>query len=532
MDGAHWHSGVEPNGDGGTFIVTTGTPDEVYFKTTAGVAFQMHRHTVPAIDMQSGDNCHVVNWNGDAYHEVSDIAEIIADSTGSTLNNKYYNLVFWGTANKTGEYSPLMCNVPSGSYNTLVSAIADTNSYDVTTIPHEFTEDSTIGFLICRLTFRMTGGNTFVLQDTVDLRGVRPGSAGGISAGGGGGITQFPDNVLTIFDSDDITRIMNFDLSSITSGNTRTVTPADADMKILSAVNHDDLTDGGDTTLHDHDGITENNAHRVSDGKDHSDVVLNNTHRASDGKDHSDVVLNNTHRASDGKDHSDVVLNNADRHTRLHAITDISDHSAGNWKVLHSDGSAHIIELALGASGTALVSNGASAAPSFQTVGGGFAAGTKMYFYQAAAPSGWTIDNTLGDAVLAVHGSSSYHGSASGGVRDGSWTMTGISASAGNTGSTSLSAAQSATLDVNTASVHSLAKVNGTYIDYWGTDSNSASAKRIGGTSSNVTDGRRPESRTQSTSNSTHYHSGSTITVTQGSTYRPYANVGIIATKD
>ena len=53
----------------------------------------------------------------------------------------------------------------------------------------------------------------------------------------------------------------------------------------------------------------------------------------------------------------------------------------------------------------------------------GIITGTKMYFYQAAAPLGWTIDATLGDSVLAVHGSSSYAGSGSGGVQAGTWTQ-------------------------------------------------------------------------------------------------------------
>lgn len=43
----------------------------------------------------------------------------------------------------------------------------------------------------------------------------------------------------------------------------------------------------------------------------------------------------------------------------------------GNWKVFYSDGSGDIIELALGASGTVLQSNGAAAAPTFEVVSGG-----------------------------------------------------------------------------------------------------------------------------------------------------------------
>ena len=66
------------------------------------------------------------------------------------------------------------------------------------------------------------------------------------------------------------------------------------------------LVGGGDTTLHDHDGISENTTHRGSDGKNHADVVLNNTHRGSDGKNHADVVLNNTHRGQTDDPHGSV----------------------------------------------------------------------------------------------------------------------------------------------------------------------------------------------------------------------------------
>jgi hypothetical protein len=58
-------------------------------------------------------------------------------------------------------------------------------------------------------------------------------------------------------------------------------------------------------------------------------------------------------------------------HDRSHAITSTADHTAGNWKVFHSNGSNQIVELPLGANGTYLKSNGASAAPTFETVAGG-----------------------------------------------------------------------------------------------------------------------------------------------------------------
>ncbi len=56
-------------------------------------------------------------------------------------------------------------------------------------------------------------------------------------------------------------------------------------------------------------------------------------------------------------------------HDRSHAITSTSDHTATAWRVFYSDGSGNVTELALGSSGQALISQGASAAPSWGSAG-------------------------------------------------------------------------------------------------------------------------------------------------------------------
>lgn len=60
-----------------------------------------------------------------------------------------------------------------------------------------------------------------------------------------------------------------------------------------------------------------------------------------------------------------TIARDSELHTRLHALTDVLDHSATNWRFFYSDGSGHVIELALGADGTFLQSEGAAAAPTF-----------------------------------------------------------------------------------------------------------------------------------------------------------------------
>lgn len=51
-------------------------------------------------------------------------------------------------------------------------------------------------------------------------------------------------------------------------------------------------------------------------------------------------------------------------------------------------------------------------------------AGTKMWFYQNVAPSGWVLDATPADALLAVRGGSGAY-SGDGGTQAGTWTQPG-----------------------------------------------------------------------------------------------------------
>jgi hypothetical protein len=82
-------------------------------------------------------------------------------------------------------------------------------------------------------------------------------------------------------------------------------------------------------------------------------------------------------------------------HDRSHAITSTSDHTAGNWKVFHSNASGQIVELPLGADGTFLKSNGASLAPSFATPAGGGSSitGTGIAYVRSGGTGTGTIGN-------------------------------------------------------------------------------------------------------------------------------------------
>jgi hypothetical protein len=246
MRGSVWHSGVAGNAAASEYLEITGaSPSVVEFKSTAGISYQMHKHTVPAIDMSGSDKCLVVNWNGDAYHDLTDLADITADASGGSLSNKWFNLVFWCVANKSGEFTPLMCNLPTGSYVTQANAESDVDGHDVTAIPPEFTNESTTGFLVCRITVHQSPASTWTLGSTADLRGTISGVVSS-GVGGGGVLTEFADNQFTIYNVSDSTKIVDFDVSGVTTGNTRTLDIPDADGEICLRVN----TTGNPTSVY------------------------------------------------------------------------------------------------------------------------------------------------------------------------------------------------------------------------------------------------------------------------------------------
>jgi len=225
--GAIWFSGIGPNGtddsaNSSYFDYVSGT--EAYFKSASGVVYQMHRHAYPAKDTRT-DDIHVVNWNGDSYHNINDLTDITDDSTGATLNNRFFNLTFFGVANKSGEYGPVMVNLPTGSYANQANAERDVDGFDVLTMPREFNLESSTGFLIARMTFQITAGN-WSHKSTIDLRGQTPSTATG---GASGTTTSFADNQFNVFNVTDSTKVFAVDVSGVTTGTTRTMTVPDVD---------------------------------------------------------------------------------------------------------------------------------------------------------------------------------------------------------------------------------------------------------------------------------------------------------------
>ena len=117
--------------------------------------------------------------------------------------------------------------------------------------------------------------------------------------------------------------------------------------------------------------------------------------------------------------------------------------------------------------------------------------GTKMYFYQDTAPTGWTYDSAVVDRVLSVKGGAQAY-NANGGTEAGTWTQPGYA------------------LKVSEMPSHN-------HLD-------GATVVTTGGGGSRGTNDATATLKVEADKGGDAEHS-------HGTTYRPYAAIGIIATK-
>jgi len=254
--GAKYKSGITLTTDdtGGIIDLTAG----------GGVVYQLHPNTWESRQI-SVDGIYVANASGTGtltvYQKLTDLASVAEFQDGTSIgNNKYFSVTVWGSMNSSdqnGNQSKLYFNLPTGQYLSIDNVISDANNYDVRTVPDEF---STTAFLICRLTMqRKSSGNIFVGNGVYSLLGQSLGSQGG--GAGSSAATSFSDAQFDVFNDTDPTKIVNIDASSITTGTTRTITMADADVsladiatnntKVTNATHTGEVTGSGALTVAD-----------------------------------------------------------------------------------------------------------------------------------------------------------------------------------------------------------------------------------------------------------------------------------------
>ncbi|MHC4301375.1 MAG: hypothetical protein ACYS7Y_29255, partial [Planctomycetota bacterium] len=183
QQGADWYSGVGPAGTTNSYF--TYNTGNMYWASETGLVSQMHPHAFEAQDTTVNDVNIVVNDPDSTYNHVTNLyTGITKDSTGNTLGtNRYFKLVFWGVANKTGEGDFVLINLPSGTYTSQSGAENDLSSYAYYDFPREFDIESGTAFLICEAVFQKQGTG-WDWKSTTDLRGRSPSKiAGGVGGG-------------------------------------------------------------------------------------------------------------------------------------------------------------------------------------------------------------------------------------------------------------------------------------------------------------------------------------------------------------
>ena len=160
--------------------MTTSNPD-AYLSLASGTVFQLHPHTMPAIDM-NGAHAFLVNDPTTANLLITSLDDITQDSTGNTsINNKYMNIVMWGVVSEATGDCQMMLNLPSGVYTVEANAQSDVDNYANYTIPAEYTG---VGFLIARYTLQAKTSGLWVQSKKTDLRGLQPSTSPGTGGTG------------------------------------------------------------------------------------------------------------------------------------------------------------------------------------------------------------------------------------------------------------------------------------------------------------------------------------------------------------
>jgi len=231
------------NGGTHTLTIDTGqTPDLVHLEVDAAQVYQLHRQSFPS----TTTGPYYLGNGINIYDQKTSLSDVLELQDGTAITNQdRYNLVVWGAVNHETGDCKLFVNLPNGVYNNDSNATDDVNNTADFSVPDSM---KSVAFLIARvvLTYTTGGGGGFTELGTYSLLGqpvgVRSGGAGAVAS------TEFGDSSFRIFDNTDSSKIIAFEASGITTGNTRTLTVPDFDGTISTIAGTETLSNKTLTT--------------------------------------------------------------------------------------------------------------------------------------------------------------------------------------------------------------------------------------------------------------------------------------------
>lgn len=168
---ATWQSGCAPSD------LVVSDPD-AYISITAGSVLQLHEHTMPARDMQTGSPAWIVNDPTTAWKRITTFDDITQDASGGVILNKWFTLVLWATVNEAEADCKIFFNLPEDTYSTQAAAELDAQGFTNFDIPSAF---KGTGFLIAAYIVKGKDSGAWEQGSKVDLRDRNPGNAAGAS---------------------------------------------------------------------------------------------------------------------------------------------------------------------------------------------------------------------------------------------------------------------------------------------------------------------------------------------------------------
>ena len=219
--GAEWWAGQQ-------ISIVTNAADELYVTVTPGEAYQVHKQSVPGItNIDGSTTIHVLNDFTTPWTHITNLCEVSTDAEGNAVlinqtrrfNVELVGFINSGTTSMVDSVIGMLLS--TGDYASEETALADSSSKSITSVNKTL---KGVTVRLARLTLRNNNGTWSAI--VTDRQGEPLGTSGGGSASNPQS-QIFPASNFRVFDPTESTKQLGFDVSGVSSNNTRIVSIPD-----------------------------------------------------------------------------------------------------------------------------------------------------------------------------------------------------------------------------------------------------------------------------------------------------------------